>query len=272
LFLPATACVCVPCELGWTLETAVLTRYDFSPLGTLTQQKRKPLLAFLINTCAIVGGLFTTIGILLNMGTAASLSCYSLALKHSSTLGLGSLVGLQAIPPPLPLRRRRRLAYKTRQSTKVLETISMKCDKLTSDMRAIASVLFRSSSVCIHTCFDSAEGFCHVIDATMAMAIHAAGSGAVAALCAVGSVTVPAPRWLVRSSVGIGHCQSHRNLGRNRRVGLAWPRGHDASRDPGVCASPELRSRSASDFGRAHGDGPHLQAPLAAGHVMVRVQ
>jgi hypothetical protein len=46
-------------------------RYDFSPLGTLTQQKRKPILAFLINTCAIVGGLFTTIGILLNMGTAS---------------------------------------------------------------------------------------------------------------------------------------------------------------------------------------------------------
>jgi len=58
-------------------------RYDFSPLGTLTQQKRKPLLAFLINTCAIVGGLFTTIGILLNMGNTAAA-----AIKKKTALGV----------------------------------------------------------------------------------------------------------------------------------------------------------------------------------------
>jgi thiol-disulfide isomerase/thioredoxin len=44
-------------------------RYDFSPLGTLTQQKRKAIIPFLVNTCAIIGGLFTTIGITLSMGT-----------------------------------------------------------------------------------------------------------------------------------------------------------------------------------------------------------
>ena len=53
-------------------EPAIEFKYDLSPISIVVQQERMPAYRFLTSSCAIIGGVFTVIGLLENIIHATS--------------------------------------------------------------------------------------------------------------------------------------------------------------------------------------------------------
>ena len=48
-------------------EPAIEFKYDLSPISIVVQQERMPLYRFITSSCAIIGGVFTVIGLFENV-------------------------------------------------------------------------------------------------------------------------------------------------------------------------------------------------------------
>ena len=51
-------------EQGINVEPSIDFKYDLSPISIVVQQERMPLYRFVTSSCAIIGGVFTVIGLL----------------------------------------------------------------------------------------------------------------------------------------------------------------------------------------------------------------